>query len=478
MNLQVPWRRRGAGFGARLALAVAGVLLIGPGGSVVLADELPEWLDKVDGDGSDRVAAAPVPSTESPRRQRWFVESSAYRLSHDAPASHEYRGNLGLDVQATETLGAGWNLQLGGRVDVDGVSTEGRRHQSRSLTLRELYASRQVGALGLNVGRINVRDGVSPNFNPSDVFRTGALTARRTENPTRLKESRLGVVGLRAQTALGGGSLSAMLVPHLDTSSTPHWYDPQWGAVNGGQSQAYVMYTPPGLEGIYANVLAHQQQDGNSTFGLNVSKNLGQAWVASLEMASTRRSRFADLAQSASPSTERYGQAALALSYTTETRQTLTLEYDYNGGGLTPSEWAGRWQGASVDGLQRAMNEASRRQEPLGGHADACLSGRHQRNARGLCPRARQPAAFDHGRRTARSTASSCRRPNGRTRSPTPAMRDRKAPPNRRWPCCGAGCWARARSGATRTSSCLAAARSPPHSWPIASASASAAASR
>lgn len=334
-------------------------LILGLGSSHVAADELPDWLD-------NKPSQQPLAAARS---QRWFVEAGIYRLSHDAQPTRELRSNVGLDVYSLQSFGTGWGAQLSGRIDLDNASGQGLDHHNRSISLRELYASGPIGELNLDIGRISIRDGVSPNFNPSDVFRVGALTTRHTENPARLRESRLGVVGLRAQTAFLGGSVSAMLVPHLASPQTPHWYDPQWGVVNEGRTQAYLMYAFPSWQGVYANVLAHQQQGGNRTFGSNLSMSLGQSWVASLEVASTERSRLAALAQDASAPGERYAQAAMAISYTTPVRATLTLEYDYNGGGLTRNEWSGSWQGAAIGAIGRAIGEAGRRQEPLNAHA-------------------------------------------------------------------------------------------------------------
>ena len=53
----------------------------------------------------------------------------------------------------------------------------------------------------IDLGRINVRNGVALGYNPTDYFRAGAVRAAVSVSPASLKENRQGSVMLRGQPA-------------------------------------------------------------------------------------------------------------------------------------------------------------------------------------------------------------------------------------------------------------------------------------
>ncbi|TJZ77664.1 hypothetical protein [Chitiniphilus eburneus] len=338
-------------------VATLGALLAAPCRAADGEDWLPDSAD------------VPVIAAPDPQTGKLFLELALNRLYRHAPLDDTWHGNLGLDGYVTRRIGADWRATLNVRVDVDSEPGAGLDADNLSLTLRELYASRSGDDWAVNIGRINIRDGVATGFNPSDVFRDGALLARRTADPATLRESRLGVVGVRAQHSLAGGTLAGMLVPALSNGTPEHWYDPRWGAVNDGQAQAYLMYALPRWEGLYSNVVFHAMDHGATTWGFNLTNNIGRSVVAYLEYANTRRPRLLDLAQDADAAPQRYSQAATGFSFSTEWNQTLTVEYDYNGGGLDRDDWRNAWQSLSPAQVGRALGIAGQRQDPLTEHS-------------------------------------------------------------------------------------------------------------
>ncbi|GLS02859.1 hypothetical protein GCM10007860_00020 [Chitiniphilus shinanonensis] len=332
-----------------------------------LACTAPAWADDAPWLPDSVETPAPAPVTDG--QGKLFLELAANRLLMHDPQPDTWHGNLGLDGYGVRPLPGDGRGTLNARIDVASAPGAGLDADNLSLTLRELYLSRSGDDWGVGVGRINIRDGVAVGFNPSDVFRDGALLARRTADPAVLRESRLGVVGVRAQHSFAGGTLAGMLVPHLDNDPPEHWYDPRWGAVNDGQAQAYLMYALPRWQGLYSNLVLHTLEHGDVTWGFNLTNNLGRAVVAYLEFASTRRPTLVDLARDADAAPRRYQQLAAGFSYSTESNQTFTLEYDYNGGGLGRDDWRGDWRTFSPTQAARALTAAGARQDPLAEHS-------------------------------------------------------------------------------------------------------------
>ena len=329
-----------------------------------IATQAAEPLDFV----PDVVPDAQTPDVARNGSGKVFAELAinlANRKSGDTPPS----GDLGLDGYFSRRLNNDWRAVLNARLDMDLAPSMGISKDNLGLTLRELYVSGSADEWGIDLGRINLRDGVALGFNPTDVFRSGALLARRTEDPARLRESRLGVVGFRLNRHTGIGQFSALVAPGFNSSKVPSWYDPRWGAVNGERNQYYLKYTPPSWGGLYTNVVSHRAESGATTWGVNATDNIGQATVAFLEAARTRQPGLLDVALNNGSPPQWRTKFATGVTFATQSRQTMTLEYEYNGDGLNRADWNGAWQGASQDQLTRGFLTAGQRQDPLSRHS-------------------------------------------------------------------------------------------------------------
>lgn len=288
--------------------------------------------------------------------------------------------NAALDAYLTATPADSWQAVLSARLDYDHAeSATAPSSHTHALTLREAYVSHAAASSTVDVGRITVRDGVATGFNPSDVFRAGSLLARRTNDPTRLRESRVGVVGARIQHTFAAGELAAMLVPSIDDDQQPGWYSPRWGSVNDGRAQAYLKYTPPRWGNLYTSVIWHHARDAGNTWGFNASSTLGTSTIAYLEYARTALVPMsAVLAGSEDQNRRGTTQFAAGISVSTATRLTATLEYDFNDAGLDRAHWNGAWGTASPERVSHALGEAALRQDPLGRHSALLMIQREQ----------------------------------------------------------------------------------------------------
>ncbi|MFX5922309.1 hypothetical protein ABTE55_19205, partial [Acinetobacter baumannii] len=75
--------------------------------------------------------------------------------------------------------------------------------------LREAYVSwRGTGETFADAGRINLKSGVALGFNPTDYFRTNAVDIYVSNDPTVLRDNRLGTLMARAQVVREIGAVT------------------------------------------------------------------------------------------------------------------------------------------------------------------------------------------------------------------------------------------------------------------------------
>lgn len=282
-----------------------------------------------------------------------------------ATSSSQVQGNVALDHYHNGSFNSNLQWVVSGRVDLDSAPGAGLSANSLSLSLREAYLTAHIDALNVDIGRINIRDGVALGYNPSDVFRSGSLLARRTEDPARLRESRLGVVGLQARYATDVGNFSGLIAPKISVDNKKHWYDPQLSAVNGVDTQTYFKYTAPRWNDVYSSLVLHRSPATGNTLGINSTGNIGQHIIAYIEYAKLKRTQLPNNVDGSLALKRDYTQVAFGASYSTERRQTWTLEYQHNGAGLGTEQWRGDWQSASPATLTSIVSDTLKRQDPL-----------------------------------------------------------------------------------------------------------------
>lgn len=324
---------------------------------------------------------ASVPAVSHAQEQDWMPESDQntksiagtsgrrfwdFALSKNNPhRSNSPRANLGFDQYQSGTLEQSLYWVLSGRIDFDASPATGIGHEHLSIALREAYFTYNLDQLHFDFGRINIRDGVALAYNPSDVFRSGSLPTRRTEDPSRLRESRLGLVAIQARTNGSFGHIAGIAAPAITDAQSPVWYDPQLGAVNGREPQIYFKYTPPRWHDLYTNFIVHRVAKTSSTFAFNLSQNLGQRWMSYAEFASVRTDALSANQANIWQTKHQYQQAAIGTSYSNEKRQTMSLEYQFNGAGLNQSQWNNEWQKADGVAIAQRFMRIGRQQDPL-----------------------------------------------------------------------------------------------------------------
>ncbi len=203
-------------------------------------------------------------------------------------------------------------------------------------TLKQAYVSWQASPNALvDLGRVNLREGVASGFNPTDFFKVGALRSVVSIDPESLRENRLGSVMMRGQLLWSGGSMTALVSPRLDTHPNDATFNPDLGATN-----ARTRYMLSGSQRLFGNFspqwLLYGGEGIAPQLGVNATTLIDDATVGFVEYAIGRGSAVGDFAQTAS---SWVSKLATGVTHTFASKLSLTLEYDYDGASASGAAW-------------------------------------------------------------------------------------------------------------------------------------------
>ncbi len=372
-----PARWPATGFAVVLAAAVFfGALAWGDENSDL--DKIPESVQQAE-------ESPTAPAQPANPRHREFVENavSSYswrRVVVPPPSSAQpmWQERLSFDAREEWIPTARLHLFYSGRLNVfaqDDIifpSEQTLRHD-----FREGYGSWEAFPQNfLDAGRINLKSGVAVGFNPTDFFKTRAVVDRTSQDPSVLRENRLGTLMVRSQSLWDGGSLTLAFAPSLydehaiyDSDKLPG-FDPMFQRTNA--RQRFLLKTNVEVSKEFSPEFLLYQENTRTTFGVNLTYGIGNKIVAYAEWAGGDRASLREEAY-------RFGQetgtlpaiaprvlpgnrdasfmqdAAVGASYSTETKITVYLEYDYHEAGFSRDDWR-NWF---------AIGEASRNSVPI-----------------------------------------------------------------------------------------------------------------
>ena len=287
--------------------------------------------------------AAPV-TARSNSAWRVTTEAAVGRTEQRYGLPGYQSGRLSLDVFYDGVLAPGWRLIFGDRLDRTLSSGDGP--DTTVNTLKEAYVSwRPEGGTILDVGRVNARYGVGYGYNPTDYFRTGAIRSVVSLDPNSLRENRLGTVMVRGQTLLPSGSLTALYAPKIERTPSAAAFSPDFGATNN-RGRWLLAASRQFSENFNPQLLAYGGAGQSVQVGANLTTLLDQSSVAFFEWSGGKsRSLYDDF--SGASGDDRFRQRlATGLTYTSAAKVSLTAEFDYNGAGLSKSQWAALGKGA------------------------------------------------------------------------------------------------------------------------------------
>jgi hypothetical protein len=317
-----------------------------------------------------------------------------------APQQPNWENWLFLDTRDEWTLSDQWRLNYSGRLNFrTSDSIPFPTHENMRNDLRELFVEWQpTDAAWIQVGRINIRNGVALGFNPTDFFRPRTVIEALTADPSVLREDRLGVLMMTGQWIWSFGSVTVAYAPKV-TRATPIYgirtepdFDPELGQTNA--EDRVLVKASLNLAERFNPELLYYFAGNRTQIGANLTTPVSREIVAYLEWAGgVRPDLIADAlhfgkmtgslpaaAQELLPNNANasfMNDLSVGASYATENRMTFNLEYHFHQAGFSPRDW-NNWFNTStergfVPGVNPALwylrSYAQDQQEPTSRHA-------------------------------------------------------------------------------------------------------------
>lgn len=251
--------------------------------------------------------------------------------------THAGSKRISIDLALDRRLSKTWRMVLADRLDVVWNNHPSERKDVN--VLKDAYFGWQIqDDLLLDLGRVNLRNGIATGYNPTDYFRTGAVRLAVSADPVSLKQNRQGSVMVRTQKLWDHGSISAVYSPKL--ASQPHdgAFNLNVGGTNN-QSRGLVTFSQTLSENVKPQWLLYKQENQPLQVGLNLAMLLTNATVGYVEWSGGRSRSLLARATNGSDDSAHRNQLSTGLTYTTSAKLTLTLEYEYNGGALPARQW-------------------------------------------------------------------------------------------------------------------------------------------
>jgi hypothetical protein len=339
-------------------------------------DRIPQ---SVQSQGDKTSTATPLPSFLSV--QRLFLEDdfSLFGERGNLPVPlgglPDWQNRTSMDLMTQLTASPELKFTFSDRLNMteqDGASPDA----ALSNDLREAYVT-WAPAAGqfFEAGRINVREGVSLGYNPTDFFKAGTAVAEASSDPSVAREGRLGVVMARYQYFWDDVSLSLSFAPKLGSPPidgvTEPSLNPHFERTNFADRELVTLDFK--LADLAPQALVFVQ-DGTPRFGLNLSHLFSQSVVGYAEWAGgSQRDLIGETAwelvrSGAISSTDAFAipgaatsrfrnDLTLGFSWSrAESKTTFNLEYQYHGAGLSDADW-NSYFGAADNASQAVLSQ-------------------------------------------------------------------------------------------------------------------------
>ena len=292
----------------------------------------------------DALALADKAPDESGKAGDWqgALEVAMVRAApRDGSAAYDDQ-RVALDLRLDKALAPGWRAVVSNRLDVFGRRTASGQHPVN--TLKEASLSWQPTPERIvDIGRINVRQGVATGYNPTDFFKLNAVRAITSADPDTLRKNRLGSVMLRGQTLWDSGSLSALYSPKLGKGPNDAPFALDAGATNDRERWMFAL-SQKLSQRVSPQFSLYGEQGGAPQLGMNLTTLLGDATVLNVEWSGGRTATWqAEMTAAGTGATgpRRYAnKVATGVTFTTRNKLSLTMEYEYNGWAPDLDGWA------------------------------------------------------------------------------------------------------------------------------------------
>jgi len=211
-------------------------------------------------------------------------------------------------------------------------------------TWKEGYIAWQpVPQASVELGRVNVRQGVATGYNPTDWFRKGAVRATPSVAPDSLRQNRQGSVIVRGQWLWDGATAFALFSPDLGGSPSQAPFSPDLAATNG-TNRYMTGVSAPLTERVQGQFLLQGGADQSPQSGLNLSVLATDSVTTHVEWAGGRGRTQLNEAFGLAPDTAFHQRLSVGGTWTSENKVSATLEYQYNSAAPNSSQWQQFWR--------------------------------------------------------------------------------------------------------------------------------------
>jgi len=317
--------------------------------------------------------APPAPETEAATkdlRQTLYLEDaftltmlrSPLLVPFPPPAPPNWEQRHFFDARKEWTLAPDLTATLSDRFNFQVADEQPfPTHENIRNDFREGYLSWQAAPGSyLDLGRVNLKNGVAAGFNPTDFFKTRAVVDTLSLDPAVLREDRLGTYLLGGQHLGQGYALSLAYAPKLYdpsriyTSTTLPSFNPMLDRTNA-HDRVLLKGTADLAEGVTPELLVYRE-GSQTTFGANYAQGVGQSIILYAEWAGGQgQSLIANALRYGvdtgtipanappvipfDPRTHFQNQLSVGVSYTTESKIVINLEYHFNQAGFSRQDW-------------------------------------------------------------------------------------------------------------------------------------------
>jgi len=284
------------------------------------------------------------------------------------------------DIRYTNKLSKNLNFVLSNRLDIlEPVNTFEPIAPAQSLrnTLREAYVSYHFSSpktsYFLDLGRVNIRNGVGSGYNPTDYFKDASVVTSTSRDPNSLRLNRLGVLTANLQAVTEWGAFSFTAVPELaNERSFDELRDNQTVLGLGldrtnSTSTLLTKFSPTINDRITLDLLVRLADGERASAGLNLTGLLNDSLVANLEISAQKQQSLIGPNDIVS---EDEWQARLAanITWTSSYGFELTAEYFYAGDALDRQQLNAFQESLDSTDIEKFIsiqNQRSLEQEPL-----------------------------------------------------------------------------------------------------------------
>lgn len=296
---------------------------------------------------------------ELPAARDWRLSLEAAgaqaRLRDDGGTTTLKRGTVDLRVDTTPA--PGWRLVFADQLDYNDPSLP--QHARALNSLKEAYVGWQPRPdLGLDLGRVNVQSVVALGYNPTNWFGHGALRGAPVIDPYLLRSSRQGTVVARGQWLWDGGSLGALVAPHLTSQPrSESWndtFDLDLAATNS-RTRGQLSLSQRWSERLTQQALLYAESGRPPQLGMILSALPAESTTAYLEWVGGRDDSVLATVAGGPADIRWRSRWAVGATYSTERRLSVTAEFHYNSAGLASGDWQGL--PAAPPQLQQALRD-------------------------------------------------------------------------------------------------------------------------